>query len=232
MGEAGKADAQASATTMAEVATSNRVIRNRGTPGSNTGRPHGSNPNHNSRPHGSNSSSSSDNIRSHNSGDHGISSSSPGPAGRDHLPNSRTGAERLTSGDNNTGEEISCTGTSCACVSGVAKRSTSPQSAGQLRPHQRRSIVRMRHHLQELMSRSTAPALLPRGHRTIAMDVRPRQTTGLRRHTTAMHLPRRCHHRPDLTDHLHRRLSWNPIGASRPGTPTLYRHITCPQASV
>ena len=218
MGEAGKADAQASATTVVKVITTNRVTRNRCTLGSTTGHPHGSN-------------TSRDDIHSHNSGDRNISSSTPGPARRDHLPNSSTGAECLTSGDNNIGEEISLTGTSGACVRGAARRSTSPQSAGQLRPHQRRSIVRMRHHLQKLMSRSTAPALLPRGHRTTAMDIRPRQATGLRRHTTAMHLPRRCHHRPDLTDHLHRRLLRNPTGALPPGTPRLYSRITCLQAS-
>ena len=51
------------------------------------------------------------------------------------------------------------------------------------------------------MSRSTALASLPRGHRTnIAVDTRPRQVTGLYRHQPAMHLRRRCHHRPDLTD--------------------------------
>ena len=222
MGDAGKADAQASATTMVEVATSNRVIRNRCTPGSNISRPHGSDGSHNSCPHGS-----SGDIRSHDNGDRGISSSTPGPAGRDHLPNSSTGGERLTGKDNNIGKEISRTGTSAACVSGAARRSTSPQSAGKLRPHQRRSTVRKRHHLQELISRCTAPALLPRGHRTTAMDIRPRQATGLRHHTTPMHLPRRYHHRPDLTDYLHRRLPRNPTGASPPGTPRPYRHIAC-----
>ena len=86
MGEAGKADAQASATTMVEVATSNtsnRDTRSRCPPGSSTSRPHGSDSSHNSRPHGSSSSSSSGDIRSRNSGDRGISSSTPGPAGRD-----------------------------------------------------------------------------------------------------------------------------------------------------
>ena len=81
------------------------------------------------------------------------------------------------------------------------------------------------------MSRGTAPALFPRGHRTTAMDIRPRQATGLRRHTTAMHLPRRYHHHPDLTDHLYRRLPRNPTGASRLGTPRFYRYITCLQTS-
>ena len=144
MGEAGKADAQPSTTTMVEVATSKRVIRSRYTPGSNTSRPHGSDSSHNSRPHGSSSNnSSSGDIRSHNSGDRGISSSTPGPAGRDHLPNSSTGAERPTSGDNNIGEKISRTG-SGACVSSAARRSISPQSAEQLRPHQCHSICHPR----------------------------------------------------------------------------------------
>ena len=240
MGEAGKADAQASATTMVEVETSIRVIYSRCAPGSSS---------HNSFPHGS-SSSSSDDIRSHNSEDRGISSSTPGPAGRDHLPissstpgpagrdqppNSSTGAECPTSGDG-IGEEtsrteISHTG-SDTCVSGAARMSVSPQGAGQLRPHQRRSIVRMRHHLfQELMPRSTAPALPPSGHRTTAMDIRPRPATDLCRHTTALYLPRRCHDRPDLTYHFHWRLPRNSIGASRPGNPRLDGHITCLQAS-
>ena len=173
VGEAGKADAPASTTTMVEVATSNRVIHNRCTPGSNTSRPHGSDSSHNIRPYGSSSSSScssSSDIRSHNNGDGGISSSTPGLAGRDLLHKNSTGAEHLTSGDNDIGEEISRTGTSGACISGAARRSTSLQSTGQLRPHQRRSIVSMRHHLQEPMSRSTAPVLLPRGHRTTAIE--------------------------------------------------------------
>ena len=125
VGEAGKADAQASATTMVEVVTSNRVIRSRYTPGSNTSRPHGSDSGHNSRSHGSSSSSSSGDIRSHNSGDRGISSSTPGPAGRDHLPNNSTGAEHPTSGDNNIGEEISRT--AAAHVSAVRRGGAFPR---------------------------------------------------------------------------------------------------------
>ena len=116
----------------------------------------------------------------------------------------------------------------------AGRRIISPQSAGQLetRPHQRRRIIRIRPHLQELMSRSTAPASLPRGHRTnTAMDTQPRQVTGLHRRQPPMHLPRRCHHRPDLTDHLHRRLPRNPTGAFHPGTPRPSRHIVCRQAS-
>ena len=145
-------------------------------------------------------------------------------------PNSSTGAERPTSGDD-IGEKICRTEISRAvsdtCVSGAARRSISPQSAGQLRPHQRRSIVRMRHHLsQELMPRSTAPAPLPPGHRTTAMDIRD-----LRRLTPAMHLPRRCNDHPDMTDHLHRRLPRNPTGASCPGNHRLYGHITSLQTS-
>ena len=163
MGEAGKAGVQASATTMVEVATSN--TRNRGTrsrcsPGSSTSHPHGNNSSHNSRPHDN----SSSDIRSHNSGDRGISnlipgpagkhhlpirSSPPGPAGRDHPPNSSTGTERPTGGDD-IGEEISTTISrtgSDTFVSGAARRSISPQSAGQLRPHQRRRIIRTGHHL-------------------------------------------------------------------------------------
>ena len=42
---------------------------------------------------------------------------------------------------------------------------------------------------------------------------------------------RRCHHRPDLTNHLHRRLPWNPNGTFHPSTPRLYRYIMCLQAS-
>ena len=174
-------------------------------------------------------------IRSHNSENiRGISSTILGPGGRDYLPNSSTGVERFTSGDNNFGEKISRIGTSGVCVNAAARGSIFPQSAGQLetRPHQRRSIVRIRHHFQELMSGSTAPAPLPREHRTnAAMDTRPRQITGLHRHQPAMHLPRRCHRRPDLTDHLHWRFPRNSTGAFHPGTPRLYRHITCLQAS-
>ena len=165
MGEAGKGGDQASATTMVEVAisnTSSRGTRSRRPPSSSssTSRPHGSDNNHSSRPHGSSSSSSSSSdIRRHNTGDRSISSSTPGPAGRDHPPNSSTRAEHPPSGDD-IGAEISRTA-SDACVSG-ARRSISPQSAGQFRPHQRHSIIRTRHHLfQELMSRSTAPAPLP-----------------------------------------------------------------------
>ena len=222
MGEAVTADAQPSATTMVEVAISNRVVHNRCTLGSNSSRPHGS-------------SSSSGDIHSHNNGEiRGTSSVIPGPAGRDHRPNSSTGAERLTSGDNNIGEEISYTGTSSACVNAAASRIISPQSAGQLEtcPHQRRSTIHIRLHVQELMSRSTAPASLPRRHRTnTAMGTRLRQVTGLHHHQPAIHLPRRCHHRLDLTDHFNRCLPRNPTGAFHPGTPRLSRHIMCRQAS-
>ena len=55
---------------------------------------------------------------------------SPGLAGRDHLPNSSTGAGRLTSRDNNMGEKISRIGTSGACVSGAARRSVSRRVHG------------------------------------------------------------------------------------------------------
>ena len=235
MGESGKARDQASATTMVEVAISNpsnRGIRNRCTPGSSTSRPHGSSTSlpsgsdssHNSRPHGS----SRDDI--HNSGDRGNSSSTPGPAGRDHPPNNSTGVELPISGDD-IGAEISRTG-SDTCDSGAARRSIPLQNAGKLRPHQSRSTVRTRHHLfQELMPRSTAPAPLPPGHHTTAMDIRPYPATDLRHHTTALHLPHRCHDCPDLTDHLHRRLPQNPTGASRPDNPRLYGHNTCLQAS-
>ena len=241
MGEASKAGDQASATTLVEFATSS--TRSGCSTGSSTSRPHRNGSSHNSRPHGNSSSSGSGNIRSHSSGDRGISSSTPGPAERDHLlisrstpgpagrnrlPNSSTGAERPTSGD--IGAEISRTGND-TCVSGAARRSIYPQSGGQLRPHKRHWIVHMwHHHFQELMRRSTAPSLLPPGHRTTAMDIRPRPATDLGRHTTA-YLPRRCHDHPDLTDHLHRHLPQNPTGASRPGNPRLYGHITCLQAS-
>ena len=154
MGETGEAGAQASATTMvANSNTSNRGSSSKCTPGSSSSShtPRGSDSSHNSRPHGS----SSGDIRSH-SGDHGNSSSTPGPAGRDHPHNSSTGAERPISRDNSIWE-ISRTG-SDTCVSGAARRSISPQSAEKLRPHQRRSIVRTRHHLfRELMPRSAFP---------------------------------------------------------------------------
>ena len=51
----------------------------------------------------------------------------------------------------------------CLCSADHEQVCSADQSEGQLetRPHQRRSIVRIRHHLQELMSRSTAPVLVP-----------------------------------------------------------------------
>ena len=59
VGEVATADAQPSATTMVKAATSNRVIHNRCTLGSNTSRPHGSNTSNTSLPHGSNTSHNS-----------------------------------------------------------------------------------------------------------------------------------------------------------------------------
>ena len=72
----------------------------------------------------------------------------------------------------------------------------------------------------------------PRGHHTnTAMDTRPCQITGLHPHQLAMHPPRRCHHCPDLTDYLQRRLPRNRTGAFHSDTPRLYRHTMCLQAS-
>ena len=103
-GEAGKADAWESATTMVITNnSSNTGTHSRHPPGSCTSsssHPHGSDSSHNSRPHGSSSSSdilnpnsrphgsSSSDIHSHSSGDRGISRPppGPGPTGRDYSP--------------------------------------------------------------------------------------------------------------------------------------------------
>ena len=252
--EASKAGARASATTMVVTNnTSNRGILSRHLPGSSsTSHPHGNESSHNGRPPGSSNSSSD--IHSHSSGDRSISgrppdpeltgrdhlfvsSSTPEPAGRGHLPNSSTVAEGPTRSFDIIGEAISRTG-SRPCVSGAVRRSISPQTAGQLRPHPCHSSVRTRHHrFQELTPRSTTPAPLPPGHRTTAMDIRPLQATGLRRNTPAKYLPRQCHRRPDLSDQLHelhlrRRLPRNPTETSPPGNPTRYGYNTCLQASL
>ena len=168
MGEAGKADAQASATTMAEIATSNRVIRNKCTLGSNTGRPHGS-----STSHGD--------IRSTTGG--AFAAPAVQPLGQLGETTSSTAVpERSASpAETTTSGRRSVALAPAAHMCGAARRSISSQSAGQLEtcPHQRRNIVRIRHHLQELMSHRTAPPLLPRGHRAnTAMYIRPRQATG------------------------------------------------------
>ena len=129
------------------------------------------------------------------------------------------------------GDEISRINTSRVRANAEARRSTSPQSAGYVktRPHQRRSTVRIRHHLQELISSSTAPAPLSHRHRrNTAMDTRSRQVTGLHcLHQLAMH---RCHHLPDPMDHLHRRVPRGPTGALHQGIPRPSRHILSRQA--
>ena len=131
------------------------------------------------------------------------------------------------------GEKISRISTSRARANTAARRSTSPQSQGQLgtRPHQRRRTIPIRHHLQKLMSRSTAPAPLPRGNRmNTAMDTRLHPIADLHHPQPAIHLRCRCHHRPNLTDPHRRRLPRNPTGALHPGIPRPPRHILCSQA--
>ena len=180
----------------------------------------------NRRPHGSRSSGD---IHSRSSGDiRNISSTILGPAGLEHLLNSCIGVERHTNGDNNIVE------ISRVRANAAARRSTSSQSVGKLgpRPHQRRCSTRIWHYLQKLVSRSTALALLPRGDRTnTATDARPFQVPDLHRRQSAIHLHRRCRHRPD-TDHHHRCLLRTLTGALHPGIPRPSRHIWCSQASL
>ena len=99
----------------------------------------------------------------------------------------------------------------------AASRNTSPQSAGQLgtRTNQRRGTLSIQHHLQELISRSTATAPLTHGHRTnTALDLRLRTVTTQTPRTT-----------------LHRRLPCNPTEVLHAGIPGPSRHILCSQAS-
>ena len=139
--EAGKAGAQAGATTMVVAAISSKDIRGRCTLGSSSSHPRRC---HNSRTHGSssNSTSTSRDFRSHSSRDRSINSPTPGAAGReyltisrptpgaageDHLPSSGE-EERITSGGHNIGEDISHT-SSAPCVSSAVRRSISAQTA-------------------------------------------------------------------------------------------------------
>ena len=139
--EAGKAGAQAGATTMVVAAISSKCIRGRCNPGSSTSHPRQC---HNSYVNGSTSTSSSTSrdFRSYNSRDRSINSPTPGGNGREHLtissptpgaagedllPNSGE-EERITSEDHNIGGEISHT-SSASCVSSAARRGSSPQTA-------------------------------------------------------------------------------------------------------
>ena len=113
-------------------------------------------------------------------------------------------------------------------VSGAARMNISPLSAGQLHAPQHHSIGSTAHPLQ-------------RGQRTTVMDI-PRlhpatdhphhkQAMDLHHRKPAMNLPRQCHDRLDLTDHLLRRPDLSPTGASHPANPRLCRHNMCHQAS-
>ena len=153
---------------------------------------------------------------------------------------SSTGAECPIKGDNSIREEDSRAGR-VPRVSGAARMNISPLSAEQLHAPQHHSIASTRHSLtQEHMPRSTAPPL-QRGQRTTVMDI-PRlhpatdhphrkPATDLHHRKPAMNLPRQCHDRLDLTDHLLRRPDLSPTGASHPANPRLCRHNMCHQAS-
>ena len=207
--------------------------------GSNTSRLHGSNTSSNGHLH---SSSSSGDIHSSNnsSEDHANSSPTRRPAGRARPLNSSTGAECPIKGDNSIREEDSHAGR-VPRVSGAARMNISPLSAGQLHAPQHHSIASTQHHLtQEHMPRSTAHPL-QRGQRTTVMDI-PRlhpatdnphrkPATDLHHRKPAMNLPRQCHDRLDLTNHLLRRPDLSPTGASHPANPRLCRHNMCHQAS-
>ena len=242
-----QAGARASAKTM--VAMSNNSSSSSSHPhgssnghlhGSNTSRLHGSNTSSNGHLHSSSSSSSDIHSSNNSSEDHANSSPTRGPAGRARPPNSSTGAECPIKGDNSIREEDSRAGR-VPRVSGAARMNISPLSAGQLHAPQHHSIASTRHHLtQEHMTRSTAHPL-QRGQRTTVMDI-PRlhpatdhphrkPSTDLHHRKPAMNLPRQCHDRLDLTDHLLRRPDLSPTGASHPANPRLCRHNMCHQAS-
>ena len=110
-----------------------------------------------------------------------------------------------------------------------------PKSAWKIgtRSHQRRHPIRIRHHLQELMSRSLAPAPLPRGHHVSpAMGARLLQGLGPHHFQPVMYLYRRCRHHAGPTDHHRRRLPWTLTGVLHPGIPRPSRCILCRQASL
>ena len=207
--------------------------------GSNTSRLYGSNTSSNGHLH---SSSSSGDIHSSNNSSEDYANSSPTrrPAGRARPLNSSTGAECPIKGDNSIREEDSRAGR-VPRVSGAARMNISPLSAGQLHALQYHSIASTRHHLtQEHMPRSTTHPL-QRGQRTTVMGI-PRlhpatdhphrkPATDLHHRKPAMNLPRQCHDRLDLTDHLLRRPDLSPTGASHPANPRLCRHNMCHRAS-
>ncbi|CAN0295652.1 unnamed protein product, partial [Ascophyllum nodosum] len=158
---------------------------------------------------------------------HANSSPTRGPAGRARPLNSSTGAECPIKGDNSFRGEDSRAGR-VPRVSGAARMNISPLSAGQLHALQHHSIGSTAHPLQ-------------RGQRTTVMDI-PRlhpatdhplhkQAMDLHHRKPAMNLPRQCHDRLDLTDHLLRRPDLSPTGASHPANPRLCRHNMCHQAS-
>ena len=234
-----QAGARASAKTMVAMSTNNSSSSqphgsSSSQPyGSSSSHPHGSSNGHlhgsnTSRLHGSNTSSNGHLHSSSSSGD--IHSSN----------NSSTGAKFPIKGDNSIREEDSRAGR-VSRVSGAARMSISPLSAGQLYALQHHSIASTRHHLtQEHMPRSTAQPL-QRGQCTTVMDI-PRlhpatdhphrkPATNLHHRKPAMNLPRQCHDRLDLTDHLLRRPNLSPTGAPHPANPRLCRHNMCHQAS-
>ena len=149
MAGAAMTNAPPSATTIVEVAINSSIIHNKCIQGSSSAH----SMKNNRYLHGSRSSGD---IRS-------VSSTVLGSAELDYLLNSSIGVERHTSGDNHIGEELTRISPSRARANAAARRSTSPQNTGQLgtRPHERRRPIRIRHHLQELVSRSMASTPFP-----------------------------------------------------------------------
>ena len=79
-------------------------------------------------------------IRSHNSGDiRGTGSTIPGPAGRDHLLNSSTGAEHLTSGETTTSRKRSVVLAPAAHVSTLRRIGAFPRRVQDNSKHARTS---------------------------------------------------------------------------------------------
>ena len=225
VGKAATADAPPSATPIVEVATSSSIIHNRRIQGSNSAH----STINNSRPHDSSSSGDTCSRRSGNI--RSISNTIPGPAGWNHLSNSSPGAERLTSETTTSGRR--------SVVLAPATHVPTPRRRGALpyrlqgnSEHARISDAALS--VFDIISRSScravrlSPVPLLHGHRmNTAMDTRPRPVTGLHCPQSAMHLRRRYHHRPDPTDHLHRRLPRNTTGALHPGIPGPLRDILC-----
>ena len=151
-------------------------------------------------------------------------------------PLNSTGAECPIKGDNSIRDEDSRAGR-VPRVSGAARMNISPLSAAQLHALQHRSIGSTAHPLQR--GQRTTVMDIPRLHPAMdhphhkrAMDhPHHKRAMDLHHRKPAMNLPRQCHDRLDLTDHLLRRPDLSPTGASHPANPRLCRHNMCHQAS-